>query len=302
MAPRTVFVLSGGANYGAVQVGMLRALYAAGIVPDAVIGASVGAINAVALASDPTPAGIDRLTEAWLGVRREDVFPGYRLTRVWKVARRSVHLHDPAALRNLIGRWLPIDDLAETVIPAHVATTELATGRTCWWTTGPTVDIVTASASLPFVFPPVELDGQLHVDGAVAQAIPLGRVAAIGARRVYVLDAGATSRSHEGPPETGFDVLWAAFRASRLARLEVDRAALGRFRRLVWLPPVDTTRLAYDDFTRTGELIEAGERTAAAHLTALARPPRRPAPGSRRRVRTMHSGRGGAEPKGSVVH
>ena len=276
MAPRTVFVLSGGANYGAVQVGMLRALFAAGITPDAVVGASVGAINAVALAADPTPAGVERLTEAWLGVRREDVFPGSRFSKVWKVARRSVHLHDPGALRGLIERWLPVEDLSETVIPAHVATTELASGRTCWWTSGPTVDVVAASASLPFVFPPVELAGGLHVDGAVTQAIPLGRVAEIGARRVYVLDAGATSRPLDGPPATGFDVLWSAFRAARLAQLESDRAALRRSHKVVWLPPVDTTRLSYDDFSRTAELIEAGERTAAAHLAALPRQPRRP--------------------------
>lgn len=268
MAPRTVFVLSGGANYGAVQVGMLRALMAAGIRPDAVVGASVGAINAVALAADPTPEGVERLAELWLGLRREDVFPGSKLGRVWKVARKSVHLHEPAALRRLIQRSLTLDDLSQTTIPVHVSTTELRTGRTCWWTSGSPVDVLQASASLPFIFPPVELDGELHVDGAVAQPVPLSRAVEIGARRVYVLDAGVTSRPDERAPVTGLDVLWSAFRAARLARLEVDRAAISRFRRVVWLPPVDTGRLAYDDFSHTGELIEAGERATAAHLAA----------------------------------
>ena len=271
MAPRTVFVLSGGANYGAVQVGMLRALFAAGIRPDAVVGASVGAINAVALAADPTPEGVERLGELWLGLRREDVFPGSKLGRVWKVARKSVHLHEPAALRGLIQRSLTIDDLSETTIPVHVSTTELRTGRTCWWTSGPPVDVLQASASLPFIFPPVELGGELHVDGAVAQPVPLTRAVEIGARRVYVLDAGVTSRPDDRAPATGFDVLWSAFRAARLARLEVDRAAISRFRRVVWLPPVDTGRLAYDDFSHTAELIEAGERATAAHLAASER-------------------------------
>jgi len=271
VAPRTVFVLSGGANYGAVQVGMLRALFAAGIEPDAVIGASVGAINAAALACDPTPEGIDRLTEVWLGLRREDVFPGSKLGRVWKVARKSVHLHEPAALRSLIQRWMPVDDLADTKIPLHVSTTELRTGRTCWWTSGSPVDVLQASASLPFIFPPVELEGELHVDGAVAQPVPLSRAAEIGARRVYVLDAGATSRPDDKAPATGFDVLWSAFRASRLSRLELDRASLSRFRRVVWLPPVDSERLAYDDFSHTRELIDAGERATAAHLVASER-------------------------------
>jgi len=52
-APMTVFVFSGGALNGAAQVGMLEELYARGITPDAVVGVSAGAINAVNLAADP---------------------------------------------------------------------------------------------------------------------------------------------------------------------------------------------------------------------------------------------------------
>jgi hypothetical protein len=44
--PRTAFVLSGGASLGALQVGMLRALYESGIAPDALVGTSAGALNA----------------------------------------------------------------------------------------------------------------------------------------------------------------------------------------------------------------------------------------------------------------
>jgi predicted acylesterase/phospholipase RssA len=146
----------------------------------------------------------------------------------------------------------------------------------------------------------VLLDGELHVDGALAQAMPLDRAARIGARRVYVLDAGATSRPEPGAPNTGFDVLWSAFRAARLARLEVDRAALGRFRKLVWLPPVDTARLAYDDFRHTAELIDAGERVAAAHLASVAR--RHRLQGPAQTAQRAHSGSGGAELRRSVVH
>ena len=44
------FVLSGGGNLGAVQVGMLDALRERGIVPDLLVGASVGALNAAYIA------------------------------------------------------------------------------------------------------------------------------------------------------------------------------------------------------------------------------------------------------------
>ncbi|TML78074.1 MAG: hypothetical protein E6G04_08615, partial [Actinobacteria bacterium] len=52
--PHVAFVLSGGGVLGAVQVGQLRALIEAGVVPDVLIGTSVGALNAAAIAADPT--------------------------------------------------------------------------------------------------------------------------------------------------------------------------------------------------------------------------------------------------------
>src|SRR5213596_825375 len=52
-SPRTAFVLSGGASLGALQVGMLEALYERGITPDFLVGTSVGALNAAFVASRP---------------------------------------------------------------------------------------------------------------------------------------------------------------------------------------------------------------------------------------------------------
>ena len=64
-APRTAFVLAGGATRGAIQVGMLAALTERGILPDLVVGTSVGAMNGAAYVADPTPEGVDRLDRAW---------------------------------------------------------------------------------------------------------------------------------------------------------------------------------------------------------------------------------------------
>ena len=50
--PRTAFVLAGGAALGAMQAGMVHALYERGIAPDLLIGTSVGALNAAFLAAE----------------------------------------------------------------------------------------------------------------------------------------------------------------------------------------------------------------------------------------------------------
>ena len=65
----TAFVLSGGANFGAVQVGMLRALHEADVRPDVLVGTSVGAVNAAWLAGADPDAGVDGLASIWTSLR-----------------------------------------------------------------------------------------------------------------------------------------------------------------------------------------------------------------------------------------
>jgi len=69
--PRVAFALSGGGAHGAAQVGMLHALLEAGIVPDVMVGCSVGALNAVYVAADPTPARTADLARLWLTLQRK---------------------------------------------------------------------------------------------------------------------------------------------------------------------------------------------------------------------------------------
>lgn len=70
------FVLSGGASLGAIQAGMLQALYEREIVPDLILGSSVGAVNGAFVASrPPTVATALALGEVWRGMRRSKSFP-----------------------------------------------------------------------------------------------------------------------------------------------------------------------------------------------------------------------------------
>src|SRR5512139_4106038 len=79
------FVLSGGANRGALQVGALQALTAHHIKANLVVGTSAGALNGVYYAYDPTPAGLERLAQLWIDTKKDDIFPGNRLTMAWRV-------------------------------------------------------------------------------------------------------------------------------------------------------------------------------------------------------------------------
>src|SRR5213080_2503644 len=75
---REAVVFSGGGSLGAAQVGALQAMFEAGIVPDVVVGCSVGALNAAYLAVRPDAARVDALEDVWRGMSREAVFPDGR--------------------------------------------------------------------------------------------------------------------------------------------------------------------------------------------------------------------------------
>src|SRR4051794_27677554 len=86
---------------------MLRALLERGVVPELVVGTSVGAINGAAVAADPTPAAAARLERLWGEMEAGDVFGGSSLGRLATLARSRTHLHGNERLRALLDGSLP---------------------------------------------------------------------------------------------------------------------------------------------------------------------------------------------------
>src|ERR1700675_4676305 len=91
LARPTGFVLGGGGSLGAVQVGMLEALTEKQVVPDLVIGTSVGSLNGAVIALNPTTAA-NRLAHAWTRISRHQVFPGGLLAQARTLQRSRTHL------------------------------------------------------------------------------------------------------------------------------------------------------------------------------------------------------------------
>lgn len=268
MRPDVAFVLPGGGSAGAAQVGILRALLDAGIVPDVVVGCSVGAINGAYLALEPTSAQVRRLAAVWRSIERTDVF-GSRSRTLVRLALRHEHLYEPTPLRSLIARFCPVRDLADTAIPLHVVTTDLDHGVAKWWTSGPACEVLYASACLPGLFPPAELRGSRHVDGGVLEPVPVARAVDTDACTVYVLGDPDVPELVPRRRMTALDVLLRAFAISRYADVP-DPASLARSgQRVVVVPGADTRGIDLRDFRHTGRLIGESSAIAAQFLYEL---------------------------------
>ena len=265
------FVLSGGGNLGAVQVGMLQALAERGIVPDLVVGCSVGSLNGAVYAADPTVDGVRRLEALWRGLGTDDVMPSGRwLPSSVQLARKGISLHDNEALRNLVDAGLggrrAFSDLA---LRFECVATRLDPPAEVWFSDGDLQEAVVASAALPAVFPPVRIGGSSYLDGAVANDVPLSRAVELGARRIYVLSVGNLARPWI-QPRRPLDVAVHAYWLARRLRYERDLAALPPRVHAIVLPRGAPARPKYDDFSQTDELITQAYAAAAAHLDAEA--------------------------------
>jgi NTE family protein len=271
--PRTAFVLSGGASLGALQVGMLEALYERGIAPDFLVGTSVGALNAAFVASRPqSPQTARELGRVWRSLQREDVFPVSMSALVGGVCGRRDHLVPDRELRRLIRKHIEFGDLADAAIPVHLVAFDLLEGRELLLSEGPAVEAIAASASIPGVFPPVAIGEHRLIDGGVVNNTPISQAFELGAERIYVLP---TQEPHSRPARVPTGALDAAIQGLHLlvsCRLEVDVARYSSEVELILLPAPNAGCVQPTSFEHSPRLI-ADARSAT--RTALERSPRR---------------------------
>ena len=262
----TAFVLSGGGNLGAIQVGMLRALVERDVVPDVVVGSSVGAINGAAIAFDPTVRGARRLEVLWRGIDGKELCPPFRVPLPVQLVRRGrLALHPNDGLAKVIRDALGDTRFEDLPVPFHCVATSLDRRRPQWFTSGPLAAPLLASGAIPGVFPPVAIEGERYVDGAVVYDVPLQRAVEVGATKLYVLYTGNLDRPHP-PAGRPLDI---ALESSWIARanwyhLSLDALPAGV--EVIVLPTGRTPLLRYDDFSHTVELIARGYELASAFL------------------------------------
>src|ERR1700726_301591 len=178
--------LGGGAARGFAHIGIVRALIAHGIVPNVVVGTSIGAVVGGAYAAGQLDA-----LEEWARSLQPRNILGYldiRLNGSGLIGGDKLATQLEAALGQAL-----IEDL-----PLKFATvaTEVRTGHEIWLTHGRIVDAMRASYALPGIFAPVLVGDRWLVDGALVNPVPVSAARAFGAEIVIAANLSSDVFNH----------------------------------------------------------------------------------------------------------
>lgn len=195
------FVLSGGFFQGAFQIGALDCVIGKfGIVPDYVVGTSVGAINGAAVTAGKVPEA----TEAWENLKREEVYRfdlGY-LMRKGIIGANA--LLDNTPLLDVFRRNGTGYDLLQSPIHFDVVTTDFQRLESVVFSNREENDpdvmelAILASTALPIVFPPVVIRGNQYVDGGMGESTPIRHAIDAGCETILVFELTNVSARYGG--------------------------------------------------------------------------------------------------------
>ena len=273
--PQVAFVLGGGGVHGAAEVGMLRALTERAITPDLVLGTSIGALNGALYAADPASA-VERLTELWDNVDANNPFEASLIEQASTFARSGTHLHGNHRLRRLLLQQLPVRRFEDLALPFACVAASIERAEARWFDTGELIQALLATTAVPGLLPPVEIDGEHHLDGGLVDSIPVGRAIELGARCIYVLQVGRIEQPLT-PPSKPWEVGMVAFEISRRHRFMEAMTRVPSDIDVHVLPTgagetmrhTETSQFLYRDTSNVADRIAVAHRSTADYLDAL---------------------------------
>jgi NTE family protein len=238
--------LSGGVAYGVAQIGVLKALEAAGIKIDCVAGTSAGAIIAAAYASG---LPVSRIEEIGINTSWGELFS-------FRPSRKGLVSSGP--IEEYIRGYLKVATFEELKKPLAVVATDICSGEEMIFTRGALDKAVRASCSIPGIYTPVEMEGRQLADGGMAENVPVKALKSLGAD--VVIGVNLFGHHQVFPPASNvFQILM------RVWYFFVREESAWREQADIVIEP-DLRLFDLFDFSQGKEIIEAGEKEAKKHI------------------------------------
>jgi len=288
--PKLALVLSGGGARGAAEIGALKVLEELHIVPDIIVGTSIGSIVGGLYATGWSPEEIEELlkTMDWNKVfsdrvdRRERTFRRKQDDLVvliqGKVNFDGLKPYLPPGIlggqsMELFMKSLEIRSTGETdfnafPIPYRAVATNLNTGEPLVFARGSLATAMRASMAIPGLFAPVEYGDVRLSDGGAVANLPVGIARAQGAEAVIAVDI---SSPLDPFPQKSASFLDSISRMNSLLTVSNRAEDVGRLKPGdVFIQP-DLTGLSFLAFDKAAEAVAKGYEAARAKISELKR-------------------------------
>lgn len=250
-------VLSGGGARGLAHIGVARALQESGIEIDFVMGTSIGGLVGAGMALQ---WDYETLLEKIQRFSRTSPLFDLTLPRQSLLAGRH--------LRASLLQWFGDLQLEDTPIPYSCVSTSLNSGDVCLHRSGSLRVWTAATTAIPGVFPPVLIDGVVHVDGGVLNNMPTDLIREFGAGFVVAIDVAGGALPADIDVEEIVNIVPAADRMNILELLarvgcigHQARAATRRNQCDVLIVP-DLATIKLLNFKAYQQAVDAGYRAA----------------------------------------
>ena len=242
--------LGGGFARGYAHLGVLRVFEEQELPISCLTGSSIGSILAAAYASGtPLPRIIAKCRE----IRFRDFAR-------WRVSRFGLASNE--RLGALMQHFFDSKQFEDLRLPVGVVATDLGTGDPVLFKEGNITDAIRASCAFPGLFEPVTIGTRVLADGGLVAPVPTKAAREMGAGVVVGVSVGMHD-GHPGAPTNIFQVVSRSVSAAQKHQLE----GWERHADLVLRPEVQS--LAWDDFERIDEAMDAGAKAAMKALPQL---------------------------------
>ena len=242
--------LGGGAAKGVAHIGVLKALEDANIEVDYIAGTSVGAMIAALYAFKVDVETIGSLA------RR------LTMSKVTSFKLNKTGFFSTESLRELMLEYVGDVAIEDAAIPLSIVATDINSGEEIILTSGSVVDAVCASAAIPGIYIPVEINGRTLVDGGLVQNVPIEALQTAGAG--VTIASHLNSVSHYQEISHVLDVMRNAF------EIAVSQHTQDQLKEADLLISMDLSDFSLRDNTeRYDELFNIGHQAATVQLTKL---------------------------------
>lgn len=249
--PLIALALGAGGIYGFAHIGVLQVLDEHGFTPDLVVGCSAGAIVGSLYGAGLRSQQLMRLA----GSLRRGHIMDFTMTRMGIMSGQRLE-----GVLRLLTRERRLEEM---VPPLAVVATDIETGESVVFTSGPAAAAARASSAIPGVFNPVRIGGRLLVDGALLQRVPVRVARDLGADKVVAVSLGVAGPAKRFPVRNMVDVVMQSF---DIMQREVVRQQVAEAD--VLIEPELEAALAPSN-RRVVDYIAAGRRAAEARLPEL---------------------------------